>query len=314
MSVKLFSKVGAALPRALELPSESRVQAPTSPTPSPAASTPSPAIPGSADVFEQVSKAQQQWEAKFADVVQAIVPELEELAPLETKSLKDLANSVNETRNVVADDQLEKGKWGSSTPVLQQTEDANCGAATVAMLTKAKGGKEAVSDAQLMDELDSRFATKEGTTPKQLSDMLAHEGMAVKRGDSKLDKGALDGALKNGGKAVAMVDSNEISTKGNAKEAGKAHWVVIDGMDDKGRYMVKDPGNGSSYFVKPEELNKAMDSGRSQHQAGGMLIVENAQDTAPESVLAQESGKNVEALGTTPGGGSKSSRFGRESS
>jgi peptidase C39-like protein len=313
MSVKLSSMLGGALNRALEISSQSRVQAPTSPTTTPA-STPAPLIPGSSDMFEQVSKVQKEWEAKFAEVVQAIAPELAELAPAESKSLKELANSVNETRNVVAGDQFEKGKWSSSTPVLQQTEDSNCGAAAAAMLTKAKGGKEAVSDAELMGELGGRFASREGTTPKQMANMLAHEGMAVKRGTTGLDKEALEGTLKSGGKAVAMVDSNEISTRGDAKAPGKAHWVVIDGMDDQGRFMVKDPGSASSYFVKGEELNKAIDTGRNTHQSGGVLLVENAQSPAPEPVLAQESEKNAEALGNTPGGGSMSWRFGRESS
>ncbi|AKJ01222.1 papain like cysteine protease AvrRpt2 [Archangium gephyra] len=313
MSVKLSSMLGSALSRALELPSQSRVQAPTAPT-TPAASTPAPLVPGSSDVFEQVSKVQKEWEAKFADVVQAIAPELEQLAPLESKSLKELANSVNESRNVVAGDQVEKGKWSSSTPVLQQTEDANCGAAAAAMLTKAKGGKEAVSDAELMGELGGRFASREGTTPKQMANMLAHEGMKVKAGTTSVDKDALESTLKSGGKAVAMVDSNEISKKGSAQAPGKAHWVVIDGMDDQGRFMVKDPGSASSYFVKGEELNKAIDTGRNTHQAGGVLLVENAQTPEPAPVVAQESEKNAEALGNTPGGGSMSWRFGRESS
>lgn len=313
MSVKLSSLVGSALSRSLESSSPSRVQATPSATPTPA-SAPSTALPGGSDVFEQLSKVQQEWESKFADAIHAIVPELEQLAPVETKSLKDLVNSVNEKRNVVAGEQVQKGKWSSATPVLQQTEDANCGAAAVAMLTKAKGGKEAVSDEQLMGELGSRFATKEGTTPKQLANMLANEGIAVKKGATNLDKDALDGALRNGGKALAMVDSKKIATGGEAQEPGKAHWVVIDGMDDKGRYMVKDPGTASSYFVKPEELNKAIDSGRNQHQSGGMLIVENAETPAPAPVLAQEAEKNAEVLGNTPGGGSNWRRFGRESS
>ncbi|WP_375771389.1 cysteine peptidase family C39 domain-containing protein [Archangium gephyra] len=315
MSVKLSSLVGSALSRSLEIASQPRVQAPTSATPAPASVT-STAVPGGKDLFEQISQVQKEWESKFADAIHAIAPELEQLAPVETKSLKDLVNSVNEKHNVVAGDQAEKGKWSSATPVLQQTEDANCGAAAVAMLTKAKGGKEAVSDAQLMDELGSRFATKEGTTPTQLANMLAHEGMAVKKGATGLDKGALDGALKNGGKAVAMVDSKDITARGETQEPGKAHWVVIDGMDEKGRYMVKDPGTASSYFVKPEELNKAIDAGRNKHQSGGMLIVENEQAAAPEteSVRAQESARNAEALGNTPGGGSNWRNFGRESS
>lgn len=312
MSVKLSSMLGGALSRALELPSQNRVQSPTSSTSAPA-STPAPVLPRSSDLFEQLSQVQKEWESKFAEVVHAIAPELEQLAPTETKSLKDLANSVNESRNVVAGDQFEKGKWTSATPVLKQTEDANCGAAAVTMLTKAKGGKEAVSDEQLMGELGSRFATKEGTTPKQMANMLANEGIAVKRGTTGLDKGALEGTLKSGGKAVAMVDSSEITARGE-QAPGKAHWVVIDGMDDKGRFMVKDPGSASSYFVKGEDLNKAIDSGRNKHQVGGVLLVENAQTPAPAPVLAQEAEKNAEALGNAPGGGSMSWRFGRESS
>jgi hypothetical protein len=315
MSVKLSSMLGSALSRALELPSQSRVQAPAAPTsPSTPASTPAPFVPGSSDVFEQVSKVQKEWESKFAEVVQAIAPELEQLAPVEAKSLKNLANSVNESRNVVAGDQVEKGKWSSATPVLQQTEDDNCGAAAAAMLTKAKGGKEAVSGTQLMDELGSRYGTKNGTTPKQMASMLANEGIAVKGSTTAVDKTALEGTLKSGGKAVAMVDSNEISTKGSAKAPGKAHWVVIDGMDDQGRFMVKDPGSASSYFVKGEELNKAIDTGRNAHQSGGVLLLENAQTPAPEPVAAEEAEKTAEALGNTPGGGSMAWRFGRESS
>jgi hypothetical protein len=283
MSVKLSSMLGSALSRALELPPQSRVQAPAAPTsPTSPASTPAPFVPGSSDLFEQVSKVQKEWEAKFAEVVQAIAPELEQLAPVEAKSLKNLANSVNESRNVVAGDQFEKGKWSSAT--------------------------------QLMDELGSRYGTKDGTTPKQMASMLANEGIAVKGSTTAVDKNALEGTLKSGGKAVAMVDSNEISTKGSAQAPGKAHWVVIDGMDDQGRFMVKDPGSASSYFVKGEELNKAIDTGRNAHQSGGVLLLENAQTPAPEPVAAQEAEKTAEALGNTPGGGSMAWRFGRESS
>ncbi|MFE8595962.1 C39 family peptidase [Archangium violaceum] len=315
MSVKLSSMLGNALTRALEVPSQSRVQAPTAPTPAVTpASTPAVSIPGSTDAFETVSKAQKEWESKFAEVVQAIAPELEQLAPLETKSLKNLANSVNESRNVVAGDQHDKGKWSSSTPVLQQSEDSNCGAAAAAMLTKSKGGKEGVSGKELMDDLGSRYGTKDGTTPKEMAKMLANEGIAVKGSSTTADKTSLESTLKSGGKAVAMVDSNEISSKGGAQAPGKAHWVVIDGMDDQGRFMVKDPGSASSYFVKGEELNKAIDTGRNTHQSGGVLLLENEQAPETVPVAEQEAEQKAEALGDTPGTGSMASRFGRESS
>jgi predicted double-glycine peptidase len=310
MSLKIPFKIGGALSSLLEPLAQAKgPQAPAAPA-APAAAPLN--IPGSTDCFEPVSKAQEQWAAKFAEVVTTIAPELEQLAPTELKTLKDVANSVNEERNTVSNEQ--KGKWATSTPVLQQTEDANCGAAAAAMLVRAKAGKADKSDSQLMGELENQFASKEGTTPQQLSKMLAHEGIEVKKGDAGLDKGALDEALHTGNKALAMVDSNQLSSRGSAKEPGKSHWVVIDGMDDKGRYMVKDPGNGSSYFVKPEELNKAISTGREKHQSGGMMIVENTKSQAPEPVLAEESAKKAEALGNGQGGGSNTWRFGRESS
>ncbi|WP_309889155.1 cysteine peptidase family C39 domain-containing protein [Archangium sp.] len=223
-------------------------------------------------------------------------------------------NATNEQRNLLSQHNRQQGGWKSIAPVLQQTSETDCGAAAAAMLLRAKGSKEGVSDAQLVKDLGSVYSTKEGTTPKQLSKMLAHEGIQVKQGTSQLDKGALDGTLTSGGKAVAMVDSNKIAPGGEAKPAGKAHWVVIDGMDDKGQYMVKDPSNASSYFVKPETLAKAVDSTRATNQAGGMLLVENARTPVPAAALVEEGTKKAEALGDKPGTGSNTRRFGRESS
>jgi hypothetical protein len=262
------------------------------------------------DAFQEVSKALTEFARKFSAEA-GITPSAQQQV---LKSFKSVVNAANEQRNLLAQDNLRKGGWKSVAPVLQQTSDTDCGPAAAAMLARAKGGKEGVSDKQLMNELGSRHSTREGTTPKQLSKMLADEGIAVKKGTSQLDKGALDGTLTSGGKAVAMVDSNKIVPGGDTKPAGKAHWVVIDGMDDQGRYMVKDPGNASSYFVKADTLANAVSSGREAHQAGGMLLVENAKAEAPKEVLANEGEKKAEALGDKPGTGSNAARFGRESS
>ncbi len=262
------------------------------------------------DAFQEVSTALTEFVQKFSAEVGA-PPAAQQQA---LKSFKSVVNEVNEQRNVLAQDNLKKGGWKSVAPVLQQTSDTNCGAAAAAMLARAKGGKEGVSDKQLVSELGARHSSQEGTTPKQLSKMLADEGIKVKEGTATLDKGALDGTLTSGGKAVAMVDSNKIVPGGAAKPAGKAHWVVIDGMDDKGRYMVKDPGNASSYFVKADTLAKALDSTRQTNQSGGMLLVENARDAAPKEALAEEGTKKAEVLGDKPGTGSNTGRFGRESS
>jgi hypothetical protein len=303
MTVKLSGNVSGAQVRWQQAISKVSAQARTS-APAQVASKPRQ------DSFKEVSTAL----TKFAQTFSAkasITPAMQQVV---LKSIKSEVNAANEQRNRLSQHNRQQGGWKSIAPVLQQTSETDCGAAAAAMLLRAKGGKEGVSDKQLIKDLGSVYSTQEGTTPKQLSKMLAHEGIQVKQGTSQLDKGALDGTLASGGKAVAMVDSNKIVPGGEAKPAGKAHWVVIDGMDDKGQYMVKDPSNASSYFVKPETLAKAVDSTRETNQAGGMLLVENARTPAPAAALVAEATKKAEALGDKPGTGANTRRFGRESS
>jgi hypothetical protein len=305
MSVKLSGNVSGAQVRWQQAIAKVSDQARPS-TPAKAAPLPQPIE----DAFEEVSKALTEFAQKFSAEVGA-TPAAQQAV---LKSFKSVVNAANEQRNLLAQDNLQKGGWKSIAPVIQQTSDTDCGPAAAAMLARAKGGKEGVSDKQLVNELGARHASKEGTTPKQLSKMLADEGIKVKQGTSQLDKGALDGTLTSGGKAVAMVDSNKIVPGGEAKPTGKAHWVVIDGMDDKGQYMVKDPSNASSYFVKADTLANAVSSSREANQAGGMLLVENERAEVPKEALASEGEKKAEALGDKPGTGSNTRRFGRESS
>jgi hypothetical protein len=306
MTAKLSGSVSGAQVRWQQAVSKVSDQARTS---APAKTAPQ-APQALQDAFQEVSKALTEFAQKFSAEA-GITPAAQQQV---LKSFKSVVNAANEQRNVLAQDNLQKGGWKSVAPVIQQTSDTDCGPAAAAMLARAKGGKEGVSDKELVNDLGARHSSQEGTTPQQLSKMLADEGIKVKEGTATLDKGALDGTLTSGGKAVAMVDSNKIVPGGAAKPAGKAHWVVIDGMDDKGRYMVKDPGNASSYFVKADTLAKALDSTRQTNQSGGMLLVENARDAAPKEALAEEGTKKAEVLGDKPGTGSNASRFGRESS
>jgi hypothetical protein len=259
------------------------------------------------DASKAVSRALPKFAQKSSEKA-SITPAVRQVV---RDSINSEVNAGHEQRNLLARENLQKGGWKSVAPVLQQTSGTNCGAAAAAMLVRAKGDKKGVSDAQLVNQLDARYSTQEGTTPRQLSKMLATEGIKVKQGTAQFDKGALDGTLTTGGKAVAMVDSNKLVPGGDAKPAGKAHWVVIDGMDDRGHYMVKDPGNASSYFVRAETLAKAVDSTRRTNQSGGMLLVENAPPPATEVAKGT---KKADALGQKPGTGSNTSRFGRESS
>lgn len=325
MSVTL-PKLNVSLPKPLEGTAQPATVQGT--TPAQALPQATPAVTEGAaqfaDQFQNAVKQQQEWIEKYAaggtgqltpEAAQTVA-DLGAASDTVTASVAGLAkqvnNAVNAQKNVVAGDQVAKGGW-KDAPVVKQTEDNNCGEAAATMLSKSKTGTEGVSAKDKMDELKSKYATDEGTTPEQMTKMLAHEGVAVKKGDAGVDKAALTDTLHNGGKAVAMVDSNKLDSK-DAQAPGKAHWVVIDGMDDQGRFMVKDPAKGTSKYVDADELAQAVDTSRQTHQSGGVLTVENASG-ASEDVLAEQGKQSADVLGNTPGGGSYSrNSFGRESS
>ncbi|WP_408888503.1 hypothetical protein ACJ2CR_27135 [Myxococcus faecalis] len=197
--------------------------------------------------------------------------------------------------------------------VLQQTKDSNCGSAVAVMLGKDKGTTGAKPSTETMDSLESRFTNGDGTTPHELSNMIAHEGAAVTQASGSFDKKLMDEALARDGKAAVLVDSNKVDP--NAKDAGKgrAHWVTVDGKDAQGNYTVKDPGTGKSVKMDAGALEDAVGTAWSEHNGGGMLVVEKAEGTT-EAERAQRGGEIATALGNSDGGGSRRGAFARESS
>jgi hypothetical protein len=270
--------LASSIHRALQLRQES--SAPVGPQCTPAtapasASTPSP-LASFTDGFEASSPQQQEWAAKFA--AGALPP-------------------------------------SGSASVLRQTSDDNCGAAAALMAAGARGKMAGVSDAQRMQELESQFTDGKSTTPKQMAHMLAHEGMAVNQAAFKFDQHTVDEALSKGGKVLAMVDSHHIKPGSDPQKTGGAHWVVIDGKDEKGNYTVKDPATGSSYGVDFNHLSSAVDNGWWKHNGGGMLLVEDAKGATSGAALAQANADKTVSLSNKGGGGSKAAEtFGRESS
>ncbi|AKF79049.1 hypothetical protein MFUL124B02_00625 [Myxococcus fulvus 124B02] len=199
--------------------------------------------------------------------------------------------------------------------VLQQTKDSNCGSAVAVMLGKDKGttGAKPSTETETMDALESRFTNGDGTTPHELSNMIAHEGAAVTQASGSFDKKLMDDALARDGKAAVLVDSNKVDP--NAKDAGKgrAHWVTVDGKDAQGNYTVKDPGTGKTVKMDAGALEDAVGTAWSEHNGGGMLVVEQAAGTT-EAERAQRGGEIATALGNSDGGGSRKGAFARESS
>jgi hypothetical protein len=275
VSVTLASSISRAL-QFLRQDSSAPVGAQSTPASAPATPPASAPLTSFTDGFEQISTRQQEWAAKFA--AGALPP-------------------------------------SGTAPVIKQSTDTNCGPAAAIMAAGSRGRLNGVSDDQRMQQLESQFTDGKGTTAKQMGEMLGSEGMAVSQAAFKFDQYTVDETLKKGGKLVAMVDSNQITPGADPQKTGGAHWVVIDGKDDKGNYTVKDPATGSSYGVDFNHLTNAVDNGWWKHNGGGMLLVEDAKGTTSGAALAKENADKTVPLSNKPGIGSNAEKsFGRESS
>ena len=85
-------------------------------------------------------------------------------------------------------------------------------------------------------------------------------------------------------------------------------------MNKDGKYLVKDSSNGSSYYVAPEQLDKAVADVRNKTSSGGVLTVEKDRSGASTQQLADEGKQHARELGDKPGTGTNSRRnYGSES-
>ncbi|QDE87555.1 hypothetical protein BHS06_00565 [Myxococcus xanthus] len=216
--------------------------------------------------------------------------------------------------DVVAQYFTDRFEAAGASEVIKQTKDSNCGAAVATLLSRT-AGKDSASAAQKMDTLESRFTDGGGTTPEELAKMLAHEGLEVKKGTSNFDMPSVNEALARGQQVVVQLDTNRLATGVDSKIAGDSHWVVVDGMDDKGDYQVKDTNTGTKYSVSGQQIADSVGSAWELHQGGGMLVVGDPQSSMDEGTLVEKSSLHTSVLGNTDGGGSRArGSFGRESS
>jgi hypothetical protein len=275
--------------------------------PEPAVQTPPPPPPKLTqdlktvtDDYQQALENQKQWMLKYGAPKEQIEA-LDKAIKTNQESVLDLNNARNSQNNVVALDQKDEGGWANEAPVLQQEGNTDCGETVAAMFKGAKEGRESVEGERgqgIINDFKSRFSKGDGTTPKEMADMLTSEGLEVKHSSKGLDRTAMDEALRNGDKAAVMLDSK---ISGSPEDvSGNAHWVLIDGMDNQGRYLVKDPSNGSSYYARPEDLANAINTSQSKSQSGGVLIVGNP-DVPTD--LAGKNRDTAETLGDSPGTG-----------
>jgi hypothetical protein len=141
----------------------------------------------------------------------------------------------------------------------------NCAPAAAATLARMLGTRSHQTDAELINDLARGRTTAQGTTPSALMAMVHDVGarpVGMPMVGGYKDE-AVRAHLAKGHKVIAQLGV------GNAK-TGKmdAHYVILDGVDGKGGYRVKDPLRGdrtmSAMEVKHAFLNAP--------KAGGILM------------------------------------------
>jgi hypothetical protein len=165
-------------------------------------------------------------------------------------------------KNVPVVDQLNPE---GASPSTYRNGVYNCAGAVAATVARALGTKQGQTDADLINDLSRDRTTSKGTTTQGMVSMLKEVGAKV---DGKVITGRysdklLDSLLAKGDKVVAQV-----GVKNESTGRYDPHYVLIDGKDKKGNYVIKDPLQGT-YSVKAATLRKAVNH---MPGAGGVLI------------------------------------------
>lgn len=193
-------------------------------------------------------------------------------------------NRTNYTRSPIAieafrkalTEEVQKVRWKDAkvvdqlkpegaTPQTYRNGVYNCAGAVAATVARALGTRQDQSDADLINDLSRDRTSSKGTTAADMTSMLKEVGAKV---DGKVITGRytdnrLDSLLAKGDKVVAQVGVRNEST-------GKydPHYVLIDGKDKKGNYVIKDPMKGT-YSATAQQLRTAVNHAPG---AGGVLI------------------------------------------
>jgi hypothetical protein len=167
----------------------------------------------------------------------------------------------------------------------------NCAPAVVAMLARGHGKLGDLNDAQLIQRLGQDIVTQKGTDPQGVARMLeradvplAGDALAANYSDADVKQ-----HLNQGHMLIAQVRT----TDRHARDQGSAHYVLIQGMTQRGNYIVSDPLANKTYVASPEQLKNAV---LKAPPDGGMLIP--VASPAEAKALAAPTAPRADSAGT----------------
>lgn len=174
------------------------------------------------------------------------------------------------TDGVFAEVPLMDQRWpNGATSSNYWNGESNCGPTSAAMVARALGKGEGLSDAELVMQMyHAGGTTAAGSSPEQVATMVRSLGVgATVVEDPGLAE--LDAAIAEGKLVIVNGDyfATGIGGRDGSKESG--HFTVVSGKDANGNYIMNEPYGAEKLTLSPE----AMSNYFTEHAYDGAMVV-----------------------------------------
>lgn len=141
---------------------------------------------------------------------------------------------------------------------------SNCGPTSLAMIARAFGKGEGLTDARLINKLgEAGGTTADGTGVNGISAMARSIGLGAQQRGPGADVNWIAEQLEAGKMVVANGDYYAMAPHADPAKVGTGgHYVAVVGMDAQGNFIVNDPADKNVGTVSPGDLARFISGNR----------------------------------------------------
>lgn len=135
---------------------------------------------------------------------------------------------------------------------------SNCGPASLAMIARAVGYRGDLDDADLVMNL-YRLANTDGDNGTGVPNMeaaLQKMGLQTETSWHSANVDKMAAQLEAGNMIVANGDFYALGVPGRANSSDAGHYIVVEGMDGNGNFIINEPWDGRQYSVSRGQMQQ----------------------------------------------------------